>query len=83
MRASNGGVKVRPNTAAEDALARVSLVQDGRTLVSKTVSVTAYHRPPVFLRWPLEAGRYSVVTSLRAVLAPARTTTLTRPLLVN
>ena len=82
VRVSNGGVKVRP-TAAEDALARVSLVQDGQTLVSKAVSVTAYHRPPVFLRWPLEAGRYSIVTTLRAVLAPARATTLTRPLLVS
>ena len=82
VRVSNGGVRVRP-TAAEDAVATVSLLRDGETLATKKVSVTAYHRPPVFLRWPLEPGRYSIVTTLRAVLAPARATTLTRPLLVN
>jgi hypothetical protein len=81
VRVSNGGVRVRP-TAAEDAVATVSLLRDGETLATKKVSVPAYHRPPVFLKAALEPGRYSIVTSVRAVLAPTRVSTLTRPLLV-
>ena len=82
VRVSNGGVKVRP-TASEDATATVSLVHSGRVVASGSVAVTAYHRPPVFLAAKLVAGRYSVVAKLVSALAPGRTTTLRRPLLVT
>jgi hypothetical protein len=80
--ASNGGVKVRPS-ASEDVNAAVYLTRGGRTLATHALPVPAYHRPPVFLAAKLRPGRYTIVAKLVSALAPARSSLLTRPLLVT